>query len=87
MPFPPVVVPPVGSERWSCLGYLLQVRMRLRADVCWVSHTGDAYELDVTALSPFFYREMLNIDVSIRVHHADGSLIILTDCCRPQTSS
>jgi hypothetical protein len=30
MPFPLVVVPLAESERWSCRGWLPQVRVRLR---------------------------------------------------------
>jgi hypothetical protein len=33
MPFPLVVVPPVGNERWNCLGCLLQVRVQLHTDL------------------------------------------------------
>jgi hypothetical protein len=33
MPFPLVVVPHVESERWSCLGSRLQVRVLLHTDL------------------------------------------------------
>jgi hypothetical protein len=47
-------------------------------------------ELDVAALSPFLDRKVLDVDVSrtfsraIRVHHVDGSLVILVKQCWPR---
>jgi hypothetical protein len=33
MPFPLIVVPPVESERWSCLGCLLHAHVLLQTDL------------------------------------------------------
>jgi hypothetical protein len=48
-----------------------------------VDNTRDVRELDVAVLSRFLDRKLLNVDMPgtfsrpIRVHHVDGSLVIL----------
>jgi hypothetical protein len=62
----------------------------LGLSVCGVYDTRDVCELDVAALSPFLDRKVLNVDVTrafsrpIRVHHVDGSLVILVKQSRPR---
>jgi hypothetical protein len=63
---------------------------RLGLSVRGVYHTRDVCELDIAALSPFLDRKVLNVVVprtfsrSIRIHHIDGSLVLLVKQCWPR---